>query len=362
MKTYEILVLPGDGIGPEVTREALAVLSLMAKEAELSLDIQNGHVGGASLDACGEPITQSTLDQAKRSDAVLLGAVGGPRYDNVEARLRPERGLLALREAMQVYANLRPARLFSALPDACPLKPEVAANFDFVVVRELIGGIYFGKPRGIEGKDRERVGFNTMRYSVPEIERIGRVAFESARLRSKRVMSVDKANVLEVQSLWRQVMTELAKEYPDVALEHMYVDNCAMQLVLNPSQFDVIVTGNLFGDILSDAAGAITGSIGLLPSASLGEGAGLYEPVHGSAPDIAGQGKANPLAAILSVAMMFEHSLKRKDLAERIVRAVDAVLNDGLRTADIARFHTTTECRLVSTEAMGQAVRERLSQ
>ncbi len=352
-----VLVLEGDGIGPEVTRGALAVLRRAVDLLGGTLELEHAAFGGAALDETDVPVTEDTLARAQQVDAVLLGAVGGPKWDEAPSHLRPERGLLQLRKTLGVYANLRPARLFPSMEDACPLKPSVARNFDFVVVRELTGGIYFGEPRGVSEEDGQRVGVNTMRYSSQEVERVGLIAFEAARARQKRVMSVDKANVLEVQQLWRTVMQELAGSYPDVELQHMYVDNCAMQLCLNPSQFDVVVTGNLFGDILSDEAGAITGSIGLLPSASLGDRVGLYEPVHGSAPDIAGQNKANPLAAILSVGMLLEHSFGELDLAASVRGAVEDVLRAGLRTADLAREGEA----VVSTETMTQSVLDSLS-
>jgi len=296
------------------------------------------------------------LDRARKADAVLLGACGGPKWDSLPTERRPEKGLLGLRAHMEVFANLRPAKLFPALAEASPLKADRAssggAGFDFVVVRELVGGLYFGKPRFIQGEKGARVGANTMTYTEAEIARIGRVAFETARRRNKKLTSVDKANVLEVMALWREVMTALGKEYPDVKLDHLYVDNCAMQLILRPTDFDVLVTENMFGDILSDLASAATGSIGLLPSAALGERCALYEPVHGSAPDIAGQGKANPLAAILTIAMLLEHTAKRTDLSKAIDDAVNAVLAAGLRTGDLARRGESA----IGTHAMGAAV------
>ncbi len=332
MTTLRVLALPGDGIGPEVTVEALRVLHAAAASGGIGLEVSEARVGGVACDADGVPVTAEVLDLARAADAVLLGAVGGPAWDALPTERRPERGLLALRRAMGVYANIRPARFFPALASASPLRPEITAGADFVVVRELIGGIYFGEPRGVvDGR-----GANTMVYDRPSIERVGRVAFELARRRSGRLTSVDKANVLEVMALWRETISSLAADYPDVALDHQYVDACAMQLVTAPARFDVLVTGNLFGDILSDEAAALTGSLGMLPSASLGDGPGLFEPVHGSAPDIAGQGLANPLACILSVAMLLEHTAGRPDLARRVEAAVDAVLASGLRTADIA--------------------------
>ncbi|MFC3283789.1 3-isopropylmalate dehydrogenase [Litchfieldella rifensis] len=349
----KILVLPGDGIGPEITREAVKVLEACQQQG-LDIVIEEGLVGGAGYDAHGEPLPTATLERAKASDAILLGAVGGPKWDRLEdLTKRPEKGLLGLRKHLGLFGNLRPAILYPQLAEASSLKPEVVSGLDIMIVRELTGGIYFGQPRGIEERDGERVGFNTYVYSESEIERIGRVAFEMARKRGKKLCSVDKANVLEVTILWREVMERLALEYPDVELSHMYVDNAAMQLVRAPKQFDVIVTGNMFGDILSDAAAMLTGSIGMLPSASLNEsGQGMYEPCHGSAPDIAGQNLANPLATILSVAMMLRYSLDQPELAARIEGAVGKVLDDGLRTADIAYPGT----RRVTTAEMGDAV------
>ena len=359
MSKLDVLVLPGDGIGPEVTVEALKVLRRACELAGIALSIEEGSFGGDSIDRHGEPITAAVLDRALKADAVLLGACGGPKWDNLPTDKRPEKGLLGLRAHMEVFANLRPAKLFAA---ASPLKPERAMAggkpFDFVVVRELVGGLYFGKPRFVKGeKGKDREGANTLCYTEGEIRRIGKVAFETARLRNKKLTSVDKANVLEVMALWREVMTDLGKQYPDVKLEHMYVDNCAMQLILRPTDFDVLVTENMFGDILSDLAAAATGSIGLLPSAAIGEKCALYEPVHGSAPDIAGQGKANPLAAILTIAMLLEHSAKRSDLAARVNGAVEAVLAAGLRTGDLARPGE----KVIGTVAMGEAVLQELN-
>jgi 3-isopropylmalate dehydrogenase len=355
MGKLEVLVIAGDGIGVEVTREAVRVLELVAGKAGITLALQHEPFGGASIDVHGVPATDALLRRASQVDAVLLGAVGGPKWDAIAADIRPEKGLLALRSAMGVYANLRPAKIFACLAEASPLRKDLAEKVDYVVVRELIGGLYFGKPRSLTGEPGKQVGINTLTYTEDEIGRIGRRAFEIAKQRSNKVCSVDKANVLETMVLWRKVMDGLAKDYPGVSLSHMYVDNCAMQLVLNPGQFDVIVTENLFGDILSDEAGATTGSIGLLPSASLGEGAALYEPIHGSAPDIAGQDKANPLAAILSVAMLFEHTLKQREPAAAIERAVAAVLDAGLRTPDLMRGDKAGK-QLVGTRAMGDAV------
>lgn len=353
----DVLVLAGDGIGPEVTAEALKVLELVCKRSGITLSLEHGDFGGASIDKHGEPITKAVLDRSRKADAVMMGACGGPKWDNLPTHQRPEKGLLALREHMEVFANLRPARLFAALAEASPLKAERANNFELLIVRELVGGLYFGKPRFIEGEKGKRRGVNTLTYTEDEIRRIGRVAFETARKRRKKLTSVDKANVLELMGLWREVMIELGQEYPDVKLDHLYVDNAAMQLILRPSDFDVLVTENMFGDILSDLAAAATGSIGLLPSAALGEKFALYEPIHGSAPDIAGQGKANPLAAILTVGMLLEHTAKRSDLAQAVNEAVEAVLNKGLRTGDIAKKGEP----VVGTVAMGDAVIAELS-
>jgi 3-isopropylmalate dehydrogenase len=346
----KIAVLPGDGIGPEIVAQAVRVL----RRLELSLELQEAPVGGAGVDAAGDPLPAGTLALAREADAILFGAIGGPQYDVLPRDQRPERGLLRLRKELGLFANLRPAHVFPELAAASSLKPELVAGLDILIVRELTGDIYFGEPRGISTlADGEREGVNTMRYKESEIRRILRVAFEAARKRAKRLCSVDKANVLETTELWKQVAIELGKAYPDVELSHMYVDNCAMQLVRNPKQFDVIVTGNLFGDILSDEASMLTGSIGMLPSASLDEkGKGLYEPIHGSAPDIAGKGAANPLAAILSAAMMLRYSLARPAEADRIEAAVRKALGDGLRTADIY----TDGCRKVGTQEMGDAV------
>ncbi|MCC5881567.1 MAG: 3-isopropylmalate dehydrogenase [Halomonas sp.] len=351
--TRKILVLPGDGIGPEITAQASRILAACQTQG-LDVEIEEGLVGGAAYDEHGEPLPAVTLEKAKAADAILLGAVGGPKWDKLEdLTKRPEKGLLGLRKNLGLFANLRPAITYPQLASASSLKPELVAGLDIMIVRELTGGIYFGQPRGIEVRDGQRVGFNTYVYSESEIERIGRVAFELAQKRGKRLCSVDKANVLEVTILWREVMERLAPEYPDVELSHMYVDNAAMQLVRAPKQFDVMVTGNMFGDILSDAAAMLTGSIGMLPSASLNQsGQGMYEPCHGSAPDIAGRGIANPLATILSVAMMLRYSLSEFELAQRIEDAVGKVLDDGLRTADIA----SEGMRTVSTSEMGDAV------
>jgi 3-isopropylmalate dehydrogenase len=352
--TYKIAVLPGDGIGPEIVTEAVKLLEALRNEFGLAAELEFAPVGGAGYEAHGHPLPPNTLELARQADAVLLGAVGGPRWEGLERSLRPEQGLLGLRSELQLFSNLRPAILYPQLASASTLRPEVVSGLDIMIVRELTGGIYFGKPRGIRTRaDGQLEGFNTLVYSESEIERIGRSAFEIARKRSGRLCSVDKANVLEVSELWRSVMNRIAGEFADVELSHMYVDNAAMQLVRAPKQFDVMVTGNMFGDILSDAAAMLTGSIGMLPSASLDSQAhGMYEPIHGSAPDIAGKGVANPLATILSVAMMMRYSLDQDSLADRIERAVGRVLDEGLRTPDIA----TAGTRTVGTREMGDAV------
>ena len=349
----KILIMPGDGIGPEIIAEAVKVLAAVTEKFNLAIETDEALVGGAAYDVHGDPLPEESLDKAKAADAILFGSIGGPKWDAIERDKRPERGLLRLRSSLGLFANLRPAILFPQLASASSLKPEIVSGLDILIVRELTGGIYFGQPRGIRIENGERVGFNTDIYSESEIRRIGRVAFELAMVRGKKLLSVDKANVLEVTELWKEVITELAAEYPEVALSHMYVDNAAMQLVRAPKQFDVIVTGNLFGDILSDQAAMLTGSIGMLPSASLDQSRkGLYEPCHGSAPDIAGQGIANPLATILSLSMLLRYSLERADVAEAIEKAVEQVLESGLRTVDIF----TDGCRKVSTAEMGDAV------
>jgi 3-isopropylmalate dehydrogenase len=352
--THNITVLPGDGIGPEIMAEAAKVLACLQSDFGLSATLEYAPVGGAGYEDSGKPLPDATLALAQSADAVLLGSVGGPQWEQLDRPLRPEQGLLELRAVMELFSNLRPAILYPQLAAASSLKPEIVSGLDLMIVRELTGGIYFGQPRGIRTRDDgQREGFNTLVYSEGEIERIGRSAFEIARKRAHRLCSVDKANVLECTELWRQVMTTLADEYPDVELIHMYVDNAAMQLVREPRQFDVMVTTNMFGDILSDAAAMLTGSIGMLPSASLDStGKGMYEPIHGSAPDIAGKDIANPLATILSVAMMLRYSLDEPALSERIERAVGKVLDRGLRTLDIAAGATQT----VSTREMGDAV------
>lgn len=358
MATRKIAILAGDGIGPEIMQEAVAVLGVLQTEFGLEMELEKELIGGAAYDVAGTPLPEQTLTLAKEADAVLLAAVGGPKWESLPMAVRPEKGLLGLRSSMGVFANLRPARLYPQLADASTLKREVVDDLDMMIVRELTGGIYFGQPRGIRQRDDgQREGYNTLVYSEEEIRRVGRVAFEIARKRGKRVCSVDKANVLECTELWREVIIELAKSYPDVQLTHMYVDNAAMQLVRAPKQFDVLVTDNMFGDILSDCAAMLTGSIGMLPSASLNAGGrGLYEPIHGSAPDIAGKNLANPLATILSIAMMLRYSFDQPVLADAVELAVRLTLDEGVRTSDIA----TPGCRRVGTHEMGQCVAQRL--
>jgi len=355
--TKKIAILPGDGIGPEIGAEAVKVIEQLQSQFAFDVELSEAWIGGAAYDATGKSLPDETLALCESSDAILLGAVGGPLYDRLPRELRPERALLGLRAALDLFSNLRPAMSYPQLADASSLKSELVAGLDILFVRELTGGIYFGQPRGIETlADGQRRGFNTMVYTESEIERIGRSAFDCAMKRDRRLCSVDKMNVLEVSELWREVMESVALDYPDVILSHMLVDNAAMQLVRAPKQFDVLVTSNMFGDILSDAAAMLTGSIGMLPSASLNnEGRGLYEPIHGSAPDIAGKGTANPLAAILSVAMMLRYSLDAPDLAIRVEGAVGKVLDSGLRTADLGGAAQT-----VGTAEMGNAVLERL--
>jgi 3-isopropylmalate dehydrogenase len=350
--TYKIAVLPGDGIGPEIIAQAVRVLTALQRDG-LPIELEYAPLGGAAYDQFGQPYPEVTQNLARAADAVLLGAVGGPQYDQLERALRPERGLLAIRKDLNLFANLRPAILYPELANASSLKPEVVSGLDIMIVRELTGDIYFGQPRGIEVRQGERVGFNTMIYTESEIRRIAHVAFGIARKRQGKLCSVDKANVLETTEFWKEIMIDVGRDYPDVTLSHMYVDNAAMQLVRQPKQFDVIVTGNIFGDILSDEASMLTGSIGMLPSASLDQhNKGLYEPSHGSAPDIAGKNLANPLATILSAAMMLRYTFNREDAAVRIEAAVQKVLAQGLRTADIYE----TGCEKISCEAMGDAV------
>ena len=358
----QLLFLPGDGIGPECMTQVKRVAEWFDRSGTVTFEMEDDLVGGSAIDAHGVPLADATLDKAMVADATMLGAVGGPKWDDIPFERKPERGLLKLRKEMELYANLRPALCFDALVEASSLKPELVAGLDILILRELTGGVYFGEPRGIETlPDGHRRGINTQVYSDSEIERVARVGFELAQKRSKKLCSVEKANVMESGVLWREIVTGLASDYPDVELSHMYADNCAMQLVRQPKQFDVIVTDNLFGDILSDAAAMLTGSLGMLPSASLGdpdpEGQrkGLYEPVHGSAPDIAGEGKANPMASLLSFAMMLRYSFDMGEEADMVEKAVENVLASGLRTADVAQG-ATGAVEVVSTEAMGSAV------
>ena len=352
--SHRILLLPGDGIGPEVVEQARRVLVATAGVFDLDLVFDSADLGGVAIDRHGDPYPEATRLLARQADAILLGAVGGPKWDTLPATERPERGLLAIRSDLDLFCNLRPAMLYPQLADASSLKPDLVAGLNLLIVRELTGGIYFGEPRGVEtSADGVRRGFNTDVYDETEIGRIARLAFQFAKKRNGRLCSVDKANVLEVTMLWRDVVTEISADFPEIELSHIYVDNAAMQLVREPKQFDVVLTGNLFGDILSDTAAMLTGSIGMLPSASLNaESRGLYEPVHGSAPDIAGAGKANPLATILSAAMLLRYSLDEGPAADAIEAAVEHVLNAGLRTLDIA----SSPADAVTTEAMGDAV------
>ena len=354
MSSYRITLLAGDGIGPEITAVARRLLEVVAQQHNFSLSFDPQPVGGAAIDATGEPLPASTLSACRGADAVLLAAIGGPQYDNLPRAKRPESGLLALRAGMELFANLRPVKIVPALIGASTLREEVISGVDLMVVRELTGGIYFGQPKGrVTTESGEERGFNTMTYSSSEIDRIARVGFDLAVQRSGRLCSVDKANVLDVSQLWRERVDAMASDYSGVEVSHMYVDNAAMQLVRAPRQFDVLLTGNLFGDILSDEAAMLTGSIGMLPSASLGtEGPGLFEPVHGSAPDIAGQDKANPLAMVLSAAMMLRIGLKQEAAAASLEKAVDKVLAQGLRTGDLM----AEDCTPVSCQAMGEAL------
>ncbi len=352
--THKILLIEGDGIGPEIVGATEEVLGALRSRFGFECEIEHALMGGCAIDAHGTALPATTLALARAADAILLGAVGGPKWDKVERTIRPERGLLKLRSELDLFCNLRPAVLFPALADASTLKPEVVSGLDIMIIRELTSGIYFGQPRGIETMaDGKRRGYNTLVYTEDEISRIARRGFEIARQRKRKLCSVDKANVLEVTELWREIVQNMAAEYPDVEVSHMYVDNAAMQLVRAPKQFDVLVTGNMFGDILSDLASMLTGSIGMLPSASLNaENKGMYEPIHGSAPDIAGKNVANPLATILSASMMMRYTLGEAALADRLDGAVARVLEQGLRTADIA----TAGCRTVGTREMGAAV------
>lgn len=354
MISYKIAILSGDGIGPEVTREAVKVLRTLEKKSNISFEFEEALVGGVAYDKTGNPFPEETLQLAKRSDSVLLGAIGGPKWERLDYSMRPERALLGLRKEMSLFANLRPVIVFSSLADASTLKREVVQDIDILIVRELTSGIYFGEPRGVtQISDGSMRGVNTLVYTSAEIERVAKVAFELARKRSRKLTSVDKANVLESMELWRNVVGQVHKDYSDVELSHMYVDNCSMQLIRNPKQFDVILTENMFGDILSDEAAMLTGSIGMLPSASLNESSkGLFEPVHGSAPDIAGKDLANPLATILSVAMMLEYSFDQPEEGQMIRNAVKSVLDKGYRTADIY----TKGAKKVNTTKMGDLV------
>ncbi len=353
-KKYSLTLLPGDGIGPEIMAVTVQVLNVIARQSDLQFDFEEALIGGSAIDATGNPLPQETIDYCQKSDAVLLAAIGGYKWDNLPREQRPETGLLGIREALGLFANLRPATILPQLIDASSLKREIVEGVDIMVVRELTGGIYFGKPKGIfEGETGEKRGVNTMVYSESEIDRIAKVAFEIAQKRQSRLCSVDKANVLDVSQLWRDQVVKMSKNYTDVELSHLYVDNAAMQLVRSPKQFDTIVTGNLFGDILSDAAAMLTGSIGMLPSASLGAtGLGLFEPVHGSAPDITGQDKANPLAQVLSAAMMLRYGLNEPTAATKIEEAVMKVLDLGYRTGDIM----SEGCQLVGCQAMGDTL------
>ena len=349
MQTYNICVIKGDGIGPEITDEAIKALDSVSARFEFSLNYEYFLMGGAAIDVFGEPLPDETLNAALKSDAVLFGAIGGPKWDSLDPAIRPEKGLLKLRKSLEAFANLRPAIIFDELINASTIKPEIIKGVDILIVRELTGGLYFGTPRA---KEATRA-YNTMVYSIEEIERIAKVAFVAASKRNKKLCLVDKANVLETSQLWRDVVANVSKNYPDVSLEYMYVDNAAMQLIRNPAQFDVILTENLFGDILSDEASMVCGSIGLLPSASIGARVGIYEPIHGSAPDIAGQGIANPVAMILSAAMMLRYALGQEEAAQCIEKAIAAVLKDGYRTKDLANYDAKEVC---TTAEMGSII------
>ena len=351
----KIALLPGDGIGPEIIAEAVKVVEIIGEKKGIDFQFTEGLIGGAAIDATGGPFPEETRELVQNSDAVLLGAVGGPKWEGLDYSIRPERALLGLRSILGAFANLRPAKIYDALADASSLKREVIEGIDIMVVRELTGGIYFGQPKGVEElSDGSKRGFNTLVYTTPEIERIARVAFEVAGKRGKKVCSVDKANVLECTEFWRHVVTDVHKDYPHIELSHMYVDNAAMQLIRYPKQFDVIVTTNMFGDILSDEASMLTGSIGMLPSASIGGDVGIFEPIHGSAPDIAGQGKANPIATIMSAAMMLKYAFGLDEVYDEIDNAVVAVLDAGYRTPDIMQ----AGAKAVNCEEMGALIRE----
>ena len=349
----KILILPGDGIGKEIVAQAVKVIDSLNANHDMGISLVEGLIGGVAYEETGSPLPEETINSAKSCDSILLGAVGGPKWESLERNLRPERGLLGIRAELDLFANLRPAILYPQLANASSLKTEIVSGLDLMIVRELVGGIYFGEPRGVEVRDGERFGINSATYYESEIARIGHSAFQIAQKRGKRVCSVDKANVLEVCELWREVMEEVSRDYPDVALSHMYVDNAAMQLVRDPKQFDVMVTSNLFGDVLSDCAAMLTGSIGMLPSASLNKNNyGMYEPIHGSAPDISGKDIANPLATILSVSMMLRYSLDQEELADKINSAVSEVLDQGYRTSDIS----SEGDKIVGTEEMGDLI------
>ncbi len=354
MKNYKIAVIKGDGIGPEIVDEAIKVLDAVSTNSDFSLEYEEVLMGGCAYDVYGDPLPKETVEVCLDSDAILFGAIGGEKWDNLPRDKRPESGLLRLRSTLELFANFRPVKVYDELVDASSLKPSVVKGVDLLVVRELTGGIYFGKPRAKE----ETKAYNTMVYTKDEIERIAKMAFEAASLRNKKVCSVDKANVLEVSQLWRETVEEVAKDYPDVSLSHMYVDNAAMQLVRDPKQFDVILTGNIFGDILSDEASMISGSIGLLPSSSVGGKVGLYEPIHGSAPDIAGQGIANPIATILSASMMLRFSFGEVEAAQKIDRAIVEFLKEGYRTKDLASFGAKEIC---STQEAGSIIADKVS-
>lgn len=358
MPTFKVAVLEGDGIGPEIIASALEVLKKVSELSGVDFVFEKALIGGSAIDQKGTPLPQETLDLCMSADAVLLGAVGGPKWDNLPTDKRPEKGLLGIRKALDLYANLRPAKVYEPLIASSPLKDDVVRGTDFVVVRELTGDVYYGEPRGIFTQDGKRVGINTMKYTEDEIRRVVRKAFEIAQGRKRKLTSVDKSNVLEVSALWRSVVEEEAKNFPDVEVEHLYVDNCAMQIVRRPSSFDVIVTGNIFGDILSDEAAVITGSLGMLPSASLGDKKALYEPVHGSAPDIAGKGIANPIATILSASMMLNYSFNLRKEAKLIEDAVEEVLKEGYRTPDIY----SQGCIKVNTQGMTQAIIKKMEE
>jgi 3-isopropylmalate dehydrogenase len=352
MSSYKIALLKGDGIGPEIVQSAVEVLQKIGELFRYSFTFEEGLIGGIAIDQKGDPLPQETLELCLKADAVLLGAVGGPKWDDLPTHKRPEKGLLGIRKALDLYANLRPAKVYEPLISSSPLKDDVVRGTDFIVVRELTGDVYYGEPRGVFVEQGKRVGINTMRYTEDEIRRVVRKSFEIARDRRKKLTSVDKSNVLEVSALWRDIVQEESKNFPEVQVEHLYVDNCAMQIVRRPSSFDVIVTGNIFGDILSDESAVITGSLGMLPSASIGDTHALYEPVHGSAPDIAGKGIANPIATILSASMMLRYSFGLKEAADAIEKAVEMALQKGYRTPDIY----TEGSKKVGTREMTSAI------